>query len=344
MIMDDHNNMLFVGIHFQEKKQESLVTERKVFIIIPNWNGAKNILMCLESVYKINYNNYKVVVVDNNSSDGSPEYIKQKYLKTHIIINNTNLGFAGGCNIGIKYALKHGAEYVWLLNNDTIVEKNSLESLVKAAENQANIGMTGSKIYYYDKKEIIWCAGMKIKWKKGETSAIGWGEKDIGQHEMIREVEALNGCSMLIKKTVCEKVGLMDEEYFIYAEEIDWCVRAKKHGFRCIYVPDSIIYHKVSASSGLEYRVIFQYYNTRNMLQTIRKNLCFPKRDIYILMAIMLKCWNMKKEVIKVILVKIMNMNKLSYNIGSLLGIIDFIMKRGGQRSIDELSNWNKHQ
>jgi GT2 family glycosyltransferase len=306
------------------------VAEPKVTVIIPNWNGMDHIQGCLESLLKIDYHNVDVIVVDNNSEDGSPKAIAESFPKVQIMRNSENLGFAEGCNVGIRQAMKSGSAYVWLLNNDTLVDRQSLTFLVRAAEKDNSIGMTGSKIYEYDYPNIIRCAGMTINWFRGETDLIGWHQLDEGQFNNYSDVEGLEGCSLLISRRVCEEVGLMDKDYFVYGEEIDWCVRARLRGFRCTFVPESIVFHKGGASSGEAYRPTLSYYSTRNMLRTISKSFSFPMREIYLFTAIVCKLWKRRKDIVKASLVKVCGSKAYEFDVSTFLGVMDFMLNRKG--------------
>jgi GT2 family glycosyltransferase len=306
------------------------IGEPKVTVIIPNWNGMDHIRGCLESLLKIDYHNFDVIVVDNNSEDGSPKAIAESFPKVQIMRNSENLGFAEGCNVGIRQAMKSTSAYLWLLNNDTLVDSQSLTFLVRAAENDNSIGMTGSKIYDYDDPSIICSAGMTISWFRGESVPIGWHQRDKGQFNNYSDVGGLEGCSLLIKRRVCEEVGLMDKDYFLYGEEIDWCVRARRRGFRCTFVPESIVFHKGGASSGEGYRPILSYYSTRNMLRTISKSFSFPMREIYLFSAIVYKLWMRRKDIVKAFLVRVCGSTAYEFDLSTLLGVMDFMLNRKG--------------
>ena len=320
------------------------VAEPKVTVIIPNWNGMDHILECLESLLKVDYYNCDVIVVDNNSEDGSPKAIGESFPEVQIMRNSENLGFAEGCNVGIRQAMKSGSAYVWLLNNDTLVDPQSLSFLVRAAEKDNGIGMTGSKIYEYDDPEIIRCAGMTINWFRGETNLIGWHQRDKGQFNNYRDVEALEGCSLLIRRMVCEEVGLMDKEYFLYNEEIDWCVRARQRGFRCTFVPESIVFHKGGASSGEALRPIFSYYHTRNMLRTIRKSFSFPRREIYLFTAIACKVWKIRRDIVKAGLFRAFGVKGCEFDAATLLGVMDFMLNRKGMKNRSAIMSYQNRE
>lgn len=305
----------------------------KVIVIIPNWNGIDHILDCLESLRAIEYTNFEVIVVDNNSEDRSPEAVAGRFPDVQIIRNAENLGFAEGCNVGIREAIAQTAEYVWLLNSDAIVDPQALDALVGVAEQDSSIGMTGSKVYHYDDRDLLWGAGMKISWVRGETYPIGWHEPDGEEFEQVCDVEALSGCSLLVKTSLCKKAGLLDKDYFLYAEEIEWCVRSRKYGFRCVVVPGSIVFHKEGASSGTGFRPIFSYYNTRNMLRTISKTFSFPRREVYLAGAIAHKLWKWRRDIGKAIIVRVFGVKGYQYDAAMLLGILDFVRKRNGMKS-----------
>jgi len=170
----------------------------RVFIIILNWNNWLDTFECLESLKNNDYPNYEVVIVDN----GSDEKPQSPNPDIKIIYNKENLGFSEGNNVGIKYALEHGADYVLLLNNDTVVSNDFLSKLVKAAESNEEIGMVGSKIYFYDQKDRIWFAGGKVNWLYNKGTMRGYNEIDKGQYDLpeIQETDYLTGCCILVKK------------------------------------------------------------------------------------------------------------------------------------------------
>jgi len=245
-----------------------------VYVIILNWNGWRDTLECLTSCQKIIYPNYRVLVVDNGSTDGSEAVIRERFPDVEMLQTGENLGFAGGCNSGIRYALDRQARYIWLLNNDTVVEPNALQALVSIMEADESIGMTGSKILYHDSPEVIWFAGGIIDWQKGDTGHTGQGETDRGQYDHVREVDYITGCSLMAGRGMIEEVGLMDEQFFLYFEETDWCLRAGKLGYKSVYVPESVIYHKESATTGSR-SPLYYYYFVRNRLVFLKMHKMF---------------------------------------------------------------------
>lgn len=220
----------------------------KVAIIILNWNGFDDTIECLDSLKQITYQNYEIIIVDNASSGNDVTLLRDKYGNyVHVIANETNAGFPEGCNIGMRYAMGKGADYFLLLNNDTKVEQEFLDELIKVSESHPSIGITGSKTYYYRNPNKIQSVGGKIVWWLGIIKAYG-DEEDIGQHDRVMVRDFLYGTSFLIKASVVNKISLMDPSFYFGVEEYDYCTRAKKAGFKIVYVPSSIVWHKVGAS------------------------------------------------------------------------------------------------
>ncbi|MDP2208982.1 MAG: glycosyltransferase family 2 protein, partial [Bacteroidota bacterium] len=165
-----------------------------VYIIVLTWNGKKDTLECLSSLKGIVYPNYRVLVVDNASVDGTAEQVRTQFPDVELIVNKDNLRFAGGNNVGIEYALSKYADYILLLNNDTTVDKTFIDELVSTAESDTQIGMVGPKMYYYSNPNRIWYAGGKIEWWKGWISHIGVREIDNEQYDQTEETDFVSGC------------------------------------------------------------------------------------------------------------------------------------------------------
>lgn len=244
---------------------------KKVFIVVLNWNGLGDTKECVYSLQKNIYCNFEIIIVDNGSSDNSAQELIKEFPNIKLIENGDNLGFSGGNNVGIDYSLKHGADYILLLNNDTIVENDFLSELVKAGESDGEIGLLGSKICYHKEPRMIWFAGGKIDWMKIKGTHIGLDRPDDGKYDTGKEVDYLTGCCLLVKRSVFEKIGKLSEDYFLYYEDTDFCLRAKNAGFECVYVPKSKIYHKVSRSTKPG-SPSYIYYHTRNGLMLAKRN------------------------------------------------------------------------
>ena len=234
-----------------------------VYLVILNWNGWRETLACVESCRRLSWTNLHIIVVDNDSADGSEEILRQQLRDVEIIQTGANLGFAGGCNVGIRRALEAGAEYLWLLNNDTVVAPEALTALVSAMEGDGAAAIAGSKIYYHDAPRQIWSAGGA--WRKGWLAPRqrGGNQVDRGQFDQPCAVGSVSGCSMLVRTAAVEKLGLMDESYFLYWEDTEWCARVGLGGFKVLFVPGSLVWHAVSVSTG-QGSLLQYYYYTRN--------------------------------------------------------------------------------
>ncbi|MCU0533217.1 MAG: glycosyltransferase family 2 protein [Hydrococcus sp. Prado102] len=254
----------------------------KISIIILNWNGKKDTLECLKSVQKIEYKNYEVVVVDNGSSDGSVQAIKSHFKDVKIIENGANLGFAEGNNKGIAYALEQGTDYVFLLNNDTIVESKILNNFLEVTEEYSEVGIFAAKIYYYDEPNKIWYAGAAWLPQKARFTQLGFNQIDDGfSWNEIKETAYACGCALLIKANVIKKIGMLEPKYFLTWEETDWCYKAYRAGYKCLFVPKAIVWHKVSASfSGGNQGLLVRYFMERNRLLWIERNLTFKEKKL----------------------------------------------------------------
>jgi len=224
----------------------------KVSIIILNWNGLEDTVECLESIQKITYLNYHVIVVDNGSEGDDVEVLREKFGDyIHIIENDRNYGFAEGNNVGMRYALDNlGPDFFLLLNNDTVVAPDFLGELMEVALSDKRIGILGSKIYYYDEPEKVWFAGGNINYWLGRLWCRGIGQIDRGHFDDIADVDFISGCCMLISQNMLSSVGLLDSVFFFGTEDYDISIRAARGGFRVLYVPGSKIWHKIGRSTG----------------------------------------------------------------------------------------------
>lgn len=265
--------------------------ESSVAIILVNYNGYDDTVECVKSLLQIKYKNYQIFIVDNCSSD--TETIKSDGLlneNTKLIFSIQNLGFSGGNNLAIRDALNLGFDYIVLLNNDTIVEPNFLASLVSEAEQSLDVGAVTGKIYYYYKREDVWSAGGEYDRNTGLT--IQYSGSDTEAFNSKKEITFATGCLLMVPRKVVQKIGLMDEEYFLYSEDSDYCQRIIDAGYKIIYNPQSVIYHKVSASTG-DRSPMQQRYMMRNNLYMIKKYSPTP------INAYMKITWHMFKHVVR---------------------------------------------
>jgi len=248
--------------------------EPLVSVIVVNYNGKGFLDRCLSSLLLTDYSNFEVILVDNGSSDGSADFVKDRFghdprLKT--IRNTVNLGFAEANNIGIRRT--HG-KYVALLNNDTLVDKRWLSELTKAMENDVSIAAAQSKLLLMDQPTRYDCAGGFMDYS-GVVYARGRFAPDKGQYEKAEEIFTCIGAAMIVRREVLRKVGLFDSTYFFYYEEIDLCWRIRLAGYKVVYVPSSVVYHKGGGSvpKGTSQQIFFQVYLlNRNSITTLLKN------------------------------------------------------------------------
>ncbi len=310
----------------------------RVSIIILNWNGWKDTIECLESVYQITYPNYDVIVVDNGSENESVEKIKEyaegrltvessffeyttenkplQYIeysleeaetgegaekvvghlpsnkKLILIRNGENFGFAEGNNIGIRYAFKTiNPEYVLLLNNDTVVERNFLVEMINVGLQDSRNVIIGPKILYYnyqERKDVIHSAGANIQIKLGLAPPIGVNQIDVGQFDETKHVDYVEGACMLVNKNLINQIGLLDNVFFAYWEETDWCYRASKSGLYIVYAPKAKIWHKVPERKTTR---LATYLMTRNRFIFMKKNADVADRCIWCMFYVIFYFW-----------------------------------------------------
>lgn len=254
----------------------------KVGIILLNYCNYKLTIDCIESIRQSTYQDYEIIVVDNNSPDNSGKKLSQLE-GIRFFQMRENLGFAAGNNRGIETALSDGCEYVMILNNDTVIDNEMIETLVsKADENTVVV----PKMYYFDvdgRKDILWYAGGTLKYKSSDGIHIGGRQEDSKQYSIEKEVTFATGCCMMIHKAILEKVGLLREEYFMYCEDTDFSIRLNKENIKILYVPNAKLWHKVSSSSGGEMSKFIVYYMVRNKICCAIVNKLGIKTYIYII-------------------------------------------------------------
>lgn len=240
----------------------------KVGIVLVNYNGGNFQNECVRSIKEMDYSNYTIIVVDNDSKDNSIEKLKNEFDDIVIIETGENCGVAKGNNIGIKKAIELNCEYILLLNNDTEVDPEMLSKMMKKASDKM---MVTCKMYYYNPNNVIWCAGGMINWNKAITLHFGEDEVDNGQYDESKIVEYTPTCCLLIHKSIFNDVGFMDENYFMYYDDTDFIARCNKKGYSVWYESTAKLWHKVSSSSGGKTSSISTYYGERNRLYFIEK-------------------------------------------------------------------------
>ncbi len=236
-----------------------------VAVVVLSWNGKDDTLLCLASLAGVDYAPLEVIVVDNGSSDGSPEAVEAEFPEAVVIRMGRNAGFSGGVNAGIEAAIERGAAAVLLLNNDMVVEPGFLGPLVAALE--PGVAAACSQILFAESPDRVWYAGATFRPRRGHHGRnIGFGEPPLPASAPPYPVDCACGGAMLMSREAIDEIGLFDEELFAYREDLDWSLRAARAGRRVVVVPASIVRHRISASTGGESSPTSLYYDVRNGL------------------------------------------------------------------------------
>jgi GT2 family glycosyltransferase len=291
-----------------------------VAIVVINWNNSQDTLTCIESLQRLNYNNYHVLLLDNGSDDDSLVVLSEatKGLTDFTLLETgENLGFSGGVNFGIVEAEKLQAEYIWLLNNDTEVASDCLDRLIQAMNANPDVAIAGSKIFLADRKDVIWHAGATFSKYTGQPQHLGLGANDNDlDYAVDKLVDYVTGCSLVLRQNLIAKIGVMDDRFYLYYEEADLCYRARELGFKILYVSESKLWHKVAGSStGLYVRI---YYEVRNRLLFTIKNK--PSHFVFALIFLLFKNFVTPLFAFEFKIVK-----------SALLGFIDFFTSKFGK-------------
>lgn len=241
-----------------------------VVTIILNTNRRDDTLACLASLKQGTYQNHKVIVLDNHSQDGSVEAIRTSFPTVQIIELQQNLGYAGNNNVGIQTALHQGADWIFVLNEDTILAPDCLTQLVQVGTSDSQIGIVGPMVYHHDEPNVIQSAGGKLG-RDWQAWHLGQNEKDQNQFPTTHQVDWISGCALLVRREVIEQVGMLDERFFYYFEETEWCLRARKAGWRVLHVPQAKIWHK-GVQRNYQPSPAVAYYATRNHLLMLAKH------------------------------------------------------------------------
>lgn len=245
---------------------------KKISFIIVNYNGLEDSCELIESIYAHIPTSfgYEIILVDNGSKQDESLYVKEKFPSVITVRSEKNLGFAGGNNHGIKYS---SGDYLFLINNDTLLFDDSILKLVDFMDNHSQAAAASPKIYFSGEPKVIQYAGFTSMSRITlRNRSIGRGEVDNGSYDFEEQTFATHGAAMVVRREVIDKIGYMPEIYFLYYEEIDWCMNMKRHGYELWYVPSSSIIHKESRTTG-EDSPLKRYYMTRNRLLFARRNM-----------------------------------------------------------------------
>ena len=238
--------------------------------VVLSYNGREDTLTALESLRGI-----ETVVVDNGSTDGSADAVAERFPDVELVRTGVNLGFAGGNNVGIRRALDRGADWVLLVNNDAEVEPGLVEALEAAAAARPDAGVLACKVLYAD-SDRLWYGGAGFDPILGRSRHEGFGEPDAGGGEL-GETRRATGAAMAVSRAAIEAAGLLDEELFLYAEDLEWSLRIREAGFAVVYVPEARVRHRVSSAAGGAGSPTTVYYETRNMLAVVERYRPLPR-------------------------------------------------------------------
>jgi hypothetical protein len=292
-----------------------------VYIVILNTNRRDDTLACLDSLSKSTYKDLKIIVLDNSSIDGSVEAVCSAFPNVQIINLTENLGYAGNNNVGIVEAIKQGADWVLVLNEDTILDPDCLAELVKVGESDPKVGIVGPMVYHHNEPDVIQSAG-GILGKYWRSQHLGQNELDQGQFQSPHRVEWISGCAILVRKAAIEQAGMLDASFFIYWEETEWCIRVARGGWQIIHVPRARIWHK-GVQRDYQPKPSFTYYGTRNHLLTLAKHKAPMGVKIFTWVNIFrtLASWSIRPKW----------KHKREHRNAMWMGVVDFLQGRRGQ-------------
>jgi GT2 family glycosyltransferase len=241
--------------------------------VVLSWNGREDTLECLESLTRVDSRELATVCVDNGSSDGSQQAVRERFPQVHLIEAGVNRGYSGGNNLGIRHALEHGARWVVLVNNDATVAGDVIEGFAAAARGHPRAGILAGKVYFADRPRLIWFAGQRVSERIGYSGRPrGYGRPDGPRYSRVGPTGRAVGALMAISREAIERVGLLDEELFAYVEDVDWALRVRRAGLEVVFAPDARAWHRVSASTGGEAASTHTlYYGVRNTVTVLER-------------------------------------------------------------------------
>lgn len=241
--------------------------------IVLSWNGREDTLRCLDSLTRAEHEELRVVCVDNGSSDGSQDAVRQRFPQVQLIEAGANLGYSGGNNLGIRDALDDGARWIVLVNNDATVAADFLAGFREAASERPRAGILAGKVYFADRPTTIWFAGQRVSELLGYSGRPrGYGREDGPDYRRVVPTGRAVGALMAISREAIDAAGLLDDELFAYVEDVDWALRVRDAGFEVVFAPDARAWHSVSASTGGEKASTHTlYYGVRNTVTVLER-------------------------------------------------------------------------
>jgi hypothetical protein len=240
------------------------MTHPKVAVILVNWNNHEDTLECLRSLQGSSYQPLEVIVVENGSKPESVAALRAAPGCDLLIESAQNLGFTGGNNLGIRTGLERGAGLVFVLNNDTTVNSSTIGTLVDALTTTPNAGIATPKIRFYQPDNLIWYAGGTFSTRSQNPVMTGYKQVDDGRWDTPGDVDFASGCAMLVRRALFDRFGGFVEDYFAVWEDVDFSLNARSAGYRIVYVPSAVVWHKESSAAGGHDAPGYVYYQVRN--------------------------------------------------------------------------------
>jgi len=235
-----------------------------VAIVLINWNRYRDTLECVDSLRKSTYANIQIIVVDNGSVDESVGRLRERSSDYQLILSETNTGFTGGNNLGIERAMSIGADLIFLLNNDTLIESTAIERLVAAGQNDRSAGVVTPKIFFHPERHLLWAAGTSFDQGTLMGKNVGYRSKDAAEYSRSGYLDYAVGCALVIRREVIETVGALTEDYFANWEDVDFGLRVNRRGYKVLYEPSAIVWHKEAVAFGGMDNPQYVYYQTRS--------------------------------------------------------------------------------
>jgi GT2 family glycosyltransferase len=255
------------------KEVSGPVTTAAWHAIVLSWNGREDTLRCLESLTRVEYSGLAIVCVDNGSADGTQQAVRNRFPQVVLIEAGANLGYSGGNNLGLRYALEQGARWVTLVNNDATVAPDVIAGFERAAKECPHAGILAGKVFFADRPQTIWFAGQRVSELFGYSGRPrGYGHRDASRYGEICPTGRAVGALMAISREAIDAVGLLDEDLFAYVEDVDWALRVRQAGYEVVFAPDARAWHRVSAATGGERASTHTlYYGVRNTVTVLER-------------------------------------------------------------------------
>lgn len=300
-----------------------------IAVVILSWNQYEDSSECLASLRRVESPRFRIFLVDNGSTDGSPDKLEREFPDPIFIRNRENLGYVGGNNVGISAALNAGADYILLLNNDTVVHPGFLSELLSAARNNLKAGIIGARVVYYDNPNLLWALGGSLQQPFGRIKMFGRDKPSEDRRWDNEQFDHVPGAAMLVRAEVFRQIGMLDPDFFLNWEDAEFCLRAKKAGWRIIVAPAALVRHKVSRATAGK---LATYFGQRNRLLFARKQL--PPWQFAILIV--------PFHIVRLTAFVLMESLRLRFDLvkAAVLGTTDFFRRRLGSGSIESVQRF----